>query len=103
MRRTAGLVIAGLLTMSLPGCFTDIGSRTQTIRLDGSSAGAAIPVSGVDAEYQWLATHRPGWHPERQSLVTGPGGRFYDVMTITRGGQREDVYFDISSFFGKAS
>jgi hypothetical protein len=101
MRQIAGLVAAAALTISLSGCFTDAASPPQAAPADGSSAGAAIPVPGVDAEYQWLATHRPGWRPVRQALLVGSKGAAYDVITITRGTQSEDIYFDISGFFGK--
>jgi hypothetical protein len=94
--------MAALLTTALAGCFVDLGPKSQVVALDGSSTQSAIPVPGVDAEYQWLATHRPGWRPVRQVLLEGARGRHYDVVTITRGAQREDIYFDISSFFGKS-
>ncbi len=102
MRQIASLVMAALLTTALAGCFVDLGPKSQAVALDGSSTQAAIPVPGVDAEYQWLATHRPGWRPVRQSLLAGSRGRHYDVITISRGAQSEDVYFDISSFFGRS-
>ncbi|HEU4719121.1 MAG TPA: hypothetical protein VFU15_14855 [Bacteroidia bacterium] len=74
---------------------------------DGSSFDNAVVIyektegKGVDAEYDWLKTHYPGYTVNRQSLVTHDG-KPYDVLSITTAdGEKKDVYFDISNFFGK--
>jgi hypothetical protein len=103
MRRIAGLVMAAAITTAVSGCLAEFRPPSRTIVIDGSSPAAAIPVPGVDDEYRWLAANRPGWTPVRQLLVSGPRGKTYDLVTIARGGQSEDIHFDISSFFGKPS
>jgi hypothetical protein len=74
---------------------------------DGTSFAKAIVIgeksetSGVAAEYQWIRQHYPGSKNGGQAL-TYDKGKPYDVLTITTaGGEKKDVYFDISRFFGK--
>ncbi len=101
MRWIVRTVMATALTAALSGCFTDVLTLKRTVVLDGSSTAAAIPVSGVDAEYAWLAANRPGWRPVQQTLVLGGPGEAYDLFVIAKGTQSEKVFFDISSFYGK--
>lgn len=101
MRQITGLLTTTLLIVTLGGCMPDFGPRSRTVILDGSSAEAAIPVPGIDAEYQWLAANRPGWRPVSQALLAGARGKHYDIITISRDGQSQDIFFDISGFFGK--
>ena len=101
MRQFARLAMAAFLSATLSGCIAEIVPRSGPAATDGSSTQAAIPVSSVDAEYQWLAANRPGWQPVRQKLLGGPRGKTYDVITIVRADQITDIYFDVSSFFGK--
>jgi hypothetical protein len=74
---------------------------------DGSSIDRAIVIEGaygemdgVQSEYDWLARNRPGWRTESQGLVT-KGNRQFDVLNIVKGGQRAQVWFDITGYFGK--
>jgi hypothetical protein len=68
---------------------------------DGSSYEKAIVAKSVPAEYAWLKKKYPGYALRRQSLRTHDGKPF-DVLEITlKGGKEIEVYFDISSFFGK--
>lgn len=68
---------------------------------DGSTMEKAIPVKSVDAEYRWLRAKHPGHKVNRQALL-GNGGKHYDMISITtKEGKDVEVYFDISSFFGK--
>jgi hypothetical protein len=68
---------------------------------DGSSFEKAIRAASVDAEYQWLAKHYPGYRMRMQSLRMN-NRKPFDVLSITtKDGKALDVYFDISSFFGK--
>jgi hypothetical protein len=80
---------------------------TATSEGGGTSFADAVVIdadnesTGVDAEYAWLKSHYPGYRLIKQSLVTHEG-KPYDVMNIkTAGGEKKDVYFDISAFFGK--
>jgi hypothetical protein len=74
---------------------------------DGSSQAKAIIIvgaigeaDGVQSEYDWTARHRPGGKVMEQQLLSD-GGKVYDVLTLTRHGKVERLYFDISGYFGK--
>ncbi|MEO5914200.1 MAG: hypothetical protein ABIS50_08205 [Luteolibacter sp.] len=74
----------------------------------GSSYRNAITINarseaeGVPAEYEWLEAHFPGSKVLGQSLANN-AGKAYDVMHVQlASGQKRDVYFDISGFFGKS-
>ena len=56
--------------------------------------------TGVAAEHGWLKTNRPGWQLVQQTLAMDRG-RPYDILTIRKSGKTEEVYFDISNFFGR--
>ena len=62
--------------------------------------GAEGEEDGVSSEYAWLAANRPGWRTGMQS-ENSDGGKFYDVLTISKGAQRQVICFDITDFFGK--
>ena len=77
---------------------------TITVR-DGSSYRKAIIIkernSIIDPEQEWLAMHYPGFINEGQD-PSQYDKRHYEIRHIkTSDGQRKDVYFDISSYFGK--
>jgi len=56
---------------------------------------------GVGAEYQWLRDKYPG-HIRIEQKLLSYNGKPMDVVTIkTKEGEIKDIYFDISSFFGK--
>ena len=74
---------------------------------DGSSFDNAIVIqeksegTGVDAEYKWLAKNYPGYTFISQSL-SYHNKKPYDILSIkTSDGEKKDVYFDISNFYGK--
>ena len=69
--------------------------------MDGSTFAKAVVVGSVGAEYEWLRKNFPG-HKVRSQRLMMHAGKPYDVLAITtRDGSERDVYFDISSFFGK--
>lgn len=56
---------------------------------------------GVQEEYKWLAENYPGYANIKQSHVSR-GNRHYDIFKIrTKNGQLKEIYFDITSFYGK--
>jgi hypothetical protein len=75
---------------------------------DGSNCAAAVQIvgaederAGVQAEHDWLSTHRPGHAVVKQGL-TSCSGRSADILTIVMpDGSTQDVFFDISDFFGR--
>jgi hypothetical protein len=57
--------------------------------------------AGVEEEYKWLAINYPGYSMIRKTQ-TSRAGKHYDLVKIrTKDGQQKDIYFDITSFFGK--
>lgn len=55
---------------------------------------------GIQAEYDWLRAHFPGYVLLQQSLVN-TGGLFDDMSIVTLAGKHVMIRFDISSYFGK--
>lgn len=105
MTRLRQTLTALLLALSLPGAAL---AAITYVGGDGSSAQTAISIrgahgehDGIAAEYDWLKQHRPGWKPVMQRLVI-EDGLLLDVLTIERAGKRQDLYFEISDFFGKS-
>ncbi len=73
----------------------------------GASCASAIALhasdetAGVQAEYDWLGQHYPGYRTDSQALIDC-SGKSADLLTITTAqGEQRKVYFDISEFFGK--
>jgi len=109
MKRFPILLLCILLTA---GCVTTPPTTTAdpmpgvTQSTQGSSYQTAIVIkeqselTGVPAEYAWLKANRPGWKAVGQALASH-NGRPYDILTIRKGGKTEEIYFDISNFFGK--
>lgn len=68
---------------------------------DGSSFAKAIIAESIPKEYEWLREYYPGCVFQMQSLVFHEG-KPYDILHIeTIDGVKKEIYFDISSFFGK--
>ena len=68
---------------------------------DGLTAATAFKVKNIGEEYQILRTF--GLVPDVQSLMA-ENGRSYDMLTAKnpKTGETVKLWFDISSFFGKA-
>ena len=76
-------------------------------RTDGSSMDKAVKIiatsewDGVDAEYKYLEIFFPGYTMQAQFLIED-GGHYYDHLVLMNStGKKTDIWFDISSFFGK--
>jgi hypothetical protein len=98
------LQIAACTTGATPG--TQSGAAATGVE-EGSSfehavilADARTEMEGVRAEHKWVKTHFPGWQWETQYLVNHESGVF-DVIEISHGSERRQVYFNISNWFGK--
>ena len=62
---------------------------------------ASHEFQGIAMEYQWLEEHFPGYQTLSQA-TTSHGGRRYDIISIlTADGKWMDIFFDITSFYGK--
>jgi hypothetical protein len=73
----------------------------------GDTAATAIVIlgaqgssDGVQAEYDWLAQNRDGAQVLEQALLS-EGDRMFDMLTIRWQGREEQVFFDITDFFGR--
>jgi hypothetical protein len=72
----------------------------------GRAMDSAIVISadtsseGLAAEYSVLRERFPGWGLNGQSL-RGEGSRYFDVFTLSKNGDTIEVWFDITSFFGR--
>jgi len=96
------------LTLALSACQSTVpAGGLATSGLSGASQEQAIvlgdeysEMTGVAAEYHWIKTNRPGWVFVRQTLVEDKE-RYYDIMTIKKNGQTQDIWFDITGFFGR--
>ena len=99
--------LASLLALVLLGCQSVSSVQTRARHGDGSTPELAVDLSsahtefeGIKAEKDWLAKHYPGARIESQALLMGPPTM--DLLKITLpSGEARDVYFDISSYFGK--
>ena len=99
-----------LLTLATGAFLALAGAATAEISFQGGNGtsittavvilGAAGSPDGVAAEYQWIAANRPGAQVLGQALAQN-GDRLYDVLTIRTGDKVEEVFFDITDFFGK--
>ena len=101
-----------LLLLVVLGCRTKTTNtgNTSNIKTDGANGTsydnmiviqAQNEFAGVRAENQWLEENYPGYQSIQQS-VTKYNGKPVDIFKIkTKEGKTLEIYFDISSFFGK--
>ena len=100
-------ICAAFLLLMIPMAAHPAPSKVSYSGGDGSSFETAIVVhgateqTGVDAEYNYLAKHYPGYHRGKQSL-TSHEKRNFDILEFTTAdGKKMLIYFDITEFFGK--
>lgn len=78
--------------------------QLASVKADNFATAIKVPhrssFEGIRWEYEWVAKNRPGWVVEGQALAEN-GSRTYDILTLRKGTQTEDIFFDITSFFGK--
>ncbi len=61
---------------------------------------------GLRAEHEWLMKKYPGYENCMQMLThieTKQGKKTFDILPITRGNIKKDIYFDITDFYSGAS
>ena len=101
------VMLASLIALALCSCQSVPTAPTQARHGDGSAPELAVDLSnahtefeGIKAEKDWLAEHYPGATIKSQALLMGPPTM--DLLKIVLpSGETRDVYFDISSYFGK--
>lgn len=96
----ATLIVAALAAGS-------VGAEVSYSGGGGANAADAVVIvgaegesDGVASEYQWVKTNRPGAQVDRQALVMR-GEKAFDVLTLSTDGAEEEVWFDITGYFGK--
>jgi hypothetical protein len=68
---------------------------------DGLTIDRAVKAKSVDFEYVWVEKRYPGSRVTGQVLLTRKRIPYDKLEVVTSDGRKIDVYFDISSFFGK--
>jgi hypothetical protein len=104
----ASLVISGCSTIQKTSQPKEAPAIVSDKNLqDGLSFDSAVVIQakneseGVAAEYAWIRKNLSGASPAGQSLHQH-AGKFYDVISVElNDGKSHDVYFEISSYFGK--
>jgi len=67
---------------------------------------ATTHMLGVRAEREWLNKKYPGYENNMQMLThieTKQGRKTFDILPISKGNIKKDIYFDITDFFDGAS
>jgi|SRR5688572_15665038 hypothetical protein len=101
MRKIVRLLPLAILFMLMIACASTQPVAGNSTDRDGSTVEKAIPVKSVGAEYDWIKKTYPGSQVTQQALIN-KGKKHYDLLTFTTSsGETKQVYFDISSFFGK--
>lgn len=82
-------------------------ATAKVVEPDGSSYEKAIiinknnEIAGIAEEYKWIANHYQGASNQGQGTMHR-NGRAYDIINIqTKTGEKKQVFFDITSFYGK--
>lgn len=79
----------------------------QQQRADGSSQERAVVIHendtprGIAAENRWIAQNMPGYRKVGQALVQGQNGIYDRISVVGPNGERKEVFFEISEFFGR--
>ena len=82
-------------------------AATQQQRADGSSQERAVVIHendtprGIAAENRWIAQNMPGYRKVGQALIQGQNGIYDRISVVGPHGERKEVFFEISEFFGR--
>ncbi|KMM75011.1 hypothetical protein ACP93_13595 [Xanthomonas sp. NCPPB 1128] len=96
-----------VLLAGLVACQSTPSPRSAIAHGDGASPDRPVDLSaahsegeGIAAQRNWLDQHYPGARIKSQSLLFEPSAM--DLITVVLpSGEEREVYFDISSYFGK--
>jgi hypothetical protein len=108
MTAIRALTLALLAMLQLAACQPTMPVTTAAPASDnpGLSQQQAIVIgkghnemTGIEAEYAWIEKNRPGWTVTDQALAEDKG-RYYDILTIRNGSVTQDIWFDITNFYG---
>jgi hypothetical protein len=103
-----------IILLSITACHTTKMAGNQTDHQAKCSVGTAptsyetavkiqekTETAGVAAEYEWIRKNYPGSKTGGQSLLEHNKIPYDKIEITTAGGEKLDLYFDISKFFGK--
>ncbi|OFK87847.1 hypothetical protein HMPREF2796_06105 [Eikenella sp. HMSC071B05] len=82
-------------------------AAAQQQRADGSSQERAVVIHendtprGIAAENRWIAQNMPGYRKIGQALIQGQNGIYDRISVVGPHGERKEVFFEISEFFGR--
>jgi uncharacterized protein YcfL len=88
------------LLMILVSCASQKPSVSDADR-DGLTMDRAVKAKSIDFEYAWVEKRYPGSRVTGQVLLTKNRIPYDKLEVVTSDGKKIDLYFDISSFFGK--
>ena len=97
------ICLVAALTLVGMACAPKVGpqSTSQGTHQVGADCRGALPVTSIEAEYAWIHKNLPGAQVVSQALGSCEG-KPVDILTVELpGGGTREVYFDISSFFGR--
>jgi hypothetical protein len=89
-----------LLLIVLVSCAAQKQSVTDADR-DGLTIDRAVKAKSVDFEYAWVEKRYPGSRVTGQVLLTRKRIPYDKLEVVTSDGKKIELYFDVSSFFGK--
>jgi hypothetical protein len=95
-------LLTGLFFAFAPAAHAEItyaGGDGRTVDTAVVIEGAAGSSDGVPSEYAWIEANRPGAEVLGQALIQN-GDKVYDLLTLRVDGREEELYFDITGFFG---
>ncbi len=107
MRYLNTMALAAALLMAGASTASHAATEAAASKQDGSSPASAVVIkaadelTGIRAEYDWIAARYPGFRRDRQAVLNS-GGRLYDAIDVTTAaGEHKTFYFDVTQFFGK--
>ena len=62
---------------------------------------AESELEGVDTEYRYLDFHYKCWQLDEQTLILDQGKQYDIIAIILPEGSKEEVWFDITNFYGR--
>jgi hypothetical protein len=102
IRKQSLALLTGLFLALAPAAYAEItysGGDGRTVKTAVIIEGATGSSDGVPSEYAWIEANRPGAEVLGQALIQN-GDKVYDLLTLRVDGREEELYFDITGFFG---
>ena len=99
MKHTSLLLSMVLSLLMFASCSTP--NRISGSERDGLTIETAIIANSIKHEYEWIRNNYADSQLQAQ-MLTKHGRKHFDVLTIVMPtGEKKNIYFDISGFYGK--